>query len=249
MNRFDSSQFGRFMSTDSVAGSMNTPQSLNRYAHVGDDPVNYADPSGLLMIPACEWDRSCGGGDEGGWSPPGGQGAGIQACGVDSYCIGNGGIGPFGSPLAQIHCDSNGCMTGSWQFSQYNVGGTISVDWGAQKAAEYEQALNAFHQQEEAVAAALGITVEKLRETYSTTPVLGGGNWNFSTAELAALGVSLPDCSQDRCGSIPSLDFSHAGWVHLDTANVWWGYGSGATIHLFVDLILGNTFFASGIPR
>jgi RHS repeat-associated protein len=48
-NRYYSSTVGRFMSADPYRGSMTleSPRSLNRYAYVGDDPVNINDPSGL----------------------------------------------------------------------------------------------------------------------------------------------------------------------------------------------------------
>ncbi len=44
--RYDSSAQGRFTSADSVGGSAGNPQSLNRYAYVGNNPMNYSDPSG-----------------------------------------------------------------------------------------------------------------------------------------------------------------------------------------------------------
>ncbi len=47
MFRYDSSRLGRFLSPDPVAGSVADPQSLNRYAYVGNDPVNLVDPLGL----------------------------------------------------------------------------------------------------------------------------------------------------------------------------------------------------------
>lgn len=37
---------GRFISRDSVVGHSGNPQSLNRFAYVQSNPVNYADPSG-----------------------------------------------------------------------------------------------------------------------------------------------------------------------------------------------------------
>ncbi len=37
---------GRFISKDSFKGVKNDPQSLNRYAYVGNNPVNRSDPSG-----------------------------------------------------------------------------------------------------------------------------------------------------------------------------------------------------------
>jgi len=68
----------------------------------------------------------------GGWDAGAGGygGAGIEACGVDIYCIQKGGIGPFGSPVAKWQCDSDGhCTTGSFVDSNYLVGGGYKVDW------------------------------------------------------------------------------------------------------------------------
>jgi RHS repeat-associated protein len=42
---------GRWTSTDPLAGSISDPQSLNRYAYVNNDPVNFVDPSGLDETP------------------------------------------------------------------------------------------------------------------------------------------------------------------------------------------------------
>jgi RHS repeat-associated protein len=52
VNRYYSSQWGRFLSPDPYGGSAATgnPQSWNRYAYVGSDPVNSTDPSGLAIL-------------------------------------------------------------------------------------------------------------------------------------------------------------------------------------------------------
>ena len=44
---------GRWLSPDPYNGSMDigNPQSLNRYAYVGNDPVGFVDPSGLEVVP------------------------------------------------------------------------------------------------------------------------------------------------------------------------------------------------------
>ena len=44
--RYDSSSQGRFTTADSFSGSIGNPQSLNRYTYVGNNPINYSDPSG-----------------------------------------------------------------------------------------------------------------------------------------------------------------------------------------------------------
>ena len=49
VNRYYSSQWGRFLSPDPYTASagLQDPQSWNRYAYVGGDPVNANDPDGL----------------------------------------------------------------------------------------------------------------------------------------------------------------------------------------------------------
>lgn len=50
MNRFYSSQQGRFAQVDPIrmgAASLSDPQSLNLYSYVQNDPVNFSDPTGL----------------------------------------------------------------------------------------------------------------------------------------------------------------------------------------------------------
>jgi hypothetical protein len=44
--RYCSSAQGRFTSPDTVLGSIANPQSLNRYAYVGNNPLNFSDPTG-----------------------------------------------------------------------------------------------------------------------------------------------------------------------------------------------------------
>jgi RHS repeat-associated protein len=47
---------GRWLSPDPYAGSLDStdPQSFNRYAYVGNDPINSRDPSGLCKVADCE---------------------------------------------------------------------------------------------------------------------------------------------------------------------------------------------------
>jgi len=46
-------RFGRFSSTDPIAGKLEDPQSLNRFAYVASDPINLVDPLGLTMVQHC----------------------------------------------------------------------------------------------------------------------------------------------------------------------------------------------------
>ncbi len=50
--RMFSSDEGRWLSPDPLAGDVSNPQSLNRYAYVGNNPTTLTDPSGLC--PFCE---------------------------------------------------------------------------------------------------------------------------------------------------------------------------------------------------
>lgn len=58
--RFEAGKWGRFNSPDPYMGSMDilNPQSLNRYAYVGNDPTNRPDPLGLFS-PGCDDYFSC----------------------------------------------------------------------------------------------------------------------------------------------------------------------------------------------
>jgi RHS repeat-associated protein len=53
--RYYYSTQGRFMSPDPLGGDIGDPQSLGRYTYVRNDPINSADPSGLLTIDGIDW--------------------------------------------------------------------------------------------------------------------------------------------------------------------------------------------------
>ena len=58
VNRYYSSQMGRFLSADpyQASGGTANPQSWNRYAYVENNPVNFHDPKGLYT---CEPGEGC----------------------------------------------------------------------------------------------------------------------------------------------------------------------------------------------
>ena len=93
MARYYVNRFGRFLSPDPLNGSATDPQSLNHYGYTENDPVNAADPSGLMMItPNPSWFLGFGGGGFGDdWNefnvfaiPSGGPGS----YWTDGFCVG-----------------------------------------------------------------------------------------------------------------------------------------------------------------
>lgn len=48
--RYNSSQYGRFMSPDPMGGKRADPQTLNKYSYVRNNPLNLTDPTGLYIV-------------------------------------------------------------------------------------------------------------------------------------------------------------------------------------------------------
>jgi RHS repeat-associated protein len=112
--RFYSSRLGRFMGADPLAGDAGSPQSLNRYAYVMNDPVNAVDPTGLDY---CPFDDSGRGGDHCG---VGREGGGSGTCVVDGQAMDCGVISGLLMLGAVGQCYQNDC-TGygkTWKFSE-----------------------------------------------------------------------------------------------------------------------------------
>ncbi len=127
MARFNINRLGRFSSPDPIAGSIGDPQSLNRYTYVKNYPIGFVDPSGLdcTYVSAQESQPCTVGGGIWGFSGSdfgltgGGQPhVSLLECHVDPYCISNGGIGRFGSPVANGY---------SWADSTYTAGGNYRI--------------------------------------------------------------------------------------------------------------------------
>lgn len=49
-HRMLNSSLARWTGTDPVMGDLSQPQSLNRYAYVDNNPVNYIDPQGSFLV-------------------------------------------------------------------------------------------------------------------------------------------------------------------------------------------------------
>ena len=59
--RYYGSSMGRFMSPDDFGGHLEDPQTLNKYAYAGNNPLRYTDPSGHDFWQSCkEQSNTCG---------------------------------------------------------------------------------------------------------------------------------------------------------------------------------------------
>jgi RHS repeat-associated protein len=67
--RYYANTQGRFTSADSLVGSIGDPQSLNRYAYVGNNPLMSSDPTGHTRFDA-SFGFGVGGSDQGGYMSP-----------------------------------------------------------------------------------------------------------------------------------------------------------------------------------
>jgi RHS repeat-associated protein len=59
LNRRYSQSLGRFMQYDPIAGSIDNPQSLNRYTYTNNEPIDQIDPSGRSPYYCPAWIHNC----------------------------------------------------------------------------------------------------------------------------------------------------------------------------------------------
>ena len=59
MARYNVNRLGRFASPDPLGGTIDDPQSLNRYTYVGNDPINLTDPTGECWDDGSILDEGC----------------------------------------------------------------------------------------------------------------------------------------------------------------------------------------------
>jgi RHS repeat-associated protein len=132
--RYFASAQGRFTSADSVAGSTSNPQSLNRYAYVGNNPLNFSDPTGHM--PSIHLNPKPGqdGGEDGysySWDDPTSPQAVLQAAGIlPSDIIGSTQINDFPAE----HPEKSGSKGDS------SVGGTEGKAGGASASVDLTDA-------------------------------------------------------------------------------------------------------------
>ena len=105
--------------------------------------------------------------------------------------------------------------------------------------------------------------IQNAYDTLAVAPQVGdnglqGGNYNFDYTQVMIQGSPIDPtsfgCPADRCGIFDPLHFhtkpnsADFGTFHVDTANPFF-IPVGSLAHLVVDIIMGNTIWASGIPR
>jgi RHS repeat-associated protein len=140
--RYYGSGTGRFGSVDSMAGSAANPGSLNRYAYVQGDPVNFIDPRGSIVVYVgggltldCSddadsiYDGSCTGVDGGGGC---GETAGMGFASVpDPACYVP--VGPPKPPTLPLKCS----FVGAQNLGPTNMATALSGNLQGQTLAGY----------------------------------------------------------------------------------------------------------------
>ena len=91
-NRQDSSAQGRWLAPDPAgvaAVDITNPQTWNRYAYVGNNPVSNVDPLGLYLCDSDDdgGDDLCDGDDDGGGGGGGGDDGGDNSCDYDACVV------------------------------------------------------------------------------------------------------------------------------------------------------------------
>jgi RHS repeat-associated protein len=129
--RYYSVRLQRFLSADPLMGDTADPQSLNRYAYVGNDPINRTDPTGMFwLFDFFRWIFGAGRSREGGGRGGIALGIGIGRSGSD-HVFDNFGIRMANSaPQPGPPIGSEPMPDSSGSFSAFLPGETAGVpDW------------------------------------------------------------------------------------------------------------------------
>jgi RHS repeat-associated protein len=256
--RYDSSQYGRFMTPDPMGGTLGDPQTLNKYSYVLNNPLKFIDPTGLYSCGANPFDASCAGSGLGQPPPPifnmtqlgaGGNGNatfGNNVFDTVSNAPGHGYSSPFQFEFLGFVCLPE-CTLTQRPFDTWDE----YADWSTGVAAQASRLRNivkGFGPQLAYTVRGLeemGAKEEEIRRFRSVnsdpfSTKLKGGNFDFKNTGFANI-----SCKHDRCDN--GLDFSHDnGTFHRDTANPF-RFPGGTLQHLAVDIVVGN--FVDVIPR
>ena len=272
---------GRWASPDPAglaAVSLAFPQTLNRYAYVGNSPLTATDPLGLVcradtMTQASFCNKL---GAEGGGGGSGDNGDyfdlnGLMGMGDVQY-----GYDMFdaiaGAPGTYTSVGPGGLKWGfsidKWQsdVAQSSIG--YSFVGGDDSKLEKQKELAAIQLGQRACrtesASGIAACIQEIYDSLVVADVgpdrngLIGGNFNFYYLGLQVQGrpldaSELGDCALGRCGAIDSLHFHTDGYLsgtfHVDTANPFTFLGVGALIHGTIDVLGGHTWWSGGIPR
>lgn len=269
--REEHSSQGRWISPDPAglaAVDPANPQSWNRYAYVGANPLSDVDPLGLTCsgerLDSHGSTRTCdsgtGGGGTGGWA---GDSSEEQSV-IDA-------MGWTYAMELPGYFENSGTQFSEWRFDTTIATGIDPVTGqsdttgyafvgGANTPQEKQRELAALQLGQAACAgqssSAIAGCIIDAYNTMGSQCKMVGGNCNFSytgiTIEGSLFDPSNLDCFQSRCGIFDSLHFHTsgdlAGYFHVDTANPYF-LPFGSIVHLTADLIGGNTWWSAGIPR
>ena len=123
MARYDVNRLGRFASLDPFVGDTGNPQSLNRYSYVANDPVNSADPTGMLLMKTpggvgggggCDPEFFDCGASEGSPNFPGDVGGGF--CDASNACFSAPSIGGSSASAGVSTTDAGGTDAGGTDY-------------------------------------------------------------------------------------------------------------------------------------
>ena len=249
---------GRWISPDPAgpkAVDLSDPQTWNRYAYVRNSPVSRIDPTGMVDInPGMMYAMMGGGG-----------GFGCQMDGLDTTCqMAYAALQSGGG----VQCPNNNCGIGT--STPFQCAGSVCGYMSNEYVATHENEWNGVLYSNSEWQTFLSDRVDAQRQaladaiSYASDSPDGsnwdyiyahlqplpngtiGGNANFSwTGDVSALsfvpGYLTGGCEVTcRFGGIPSIHMPGDYILHLDSGNPLWGFGLGAFVHGFFDVLLGN---------
>jgi RHS repeat-associated protein len=218
--RYYSPRLGRFMSADPWGGDVTDPQTLNKYAYTRNNPINFVDPSGMIInyITACPQGAICvttvessgsggsGGSGDGEFTDAWGDGDGGTAIAINGCSMDSMGGGSGCSPQFIILAPPPPIRTPAQQGKPGGTGGT-PPQTQAQNNACTQPILNAVNNQ--------------FGTNFTPDNIQGDPFPNGGATNLNILGTGLPAAQ---------FNSIQTGRYPLN----WWSYaiGYGPTLHI-----------------
>ena len=258
--RYDSSQYGRFMTPDWSAvpepvpfAKLTNPQTLNLYAFVHDNPVTFADSDGHCdLVAACNTNEECGIGCGDAWLAAGSNarleahnGGNVENGGSNdtTYNPGNDLLNAANNfnPFVFNYIDENGAAyPGSFNSWDDYAAWATSIPAMSQAMDDY---LNGKTGQFERLTGNLSKDFPGRQISLDpSNPVLHGGHFNFP---MTCADGPCPQAGRYNNG----VHIEDTGFVHNDTVSPWTGgfsfldlFSGSFYEHGSIDLI-GGTFF------